>query len=93
GGDKNIPAADVGLGVIQPSSSQTAHAATSSAAHSLWDPMFNPMAFIERELNMVGDLSRFAAASTDELRRKSLGHELKGLLLNYLLSSRQEQEV
>ncbi|MCI55772.1 hypothetical protein A2U01_0077023, partial [Trifolium medium] len=59
GGDKNIPAADVGLGVIQPSSSQTAPAATSSAAHSLWDPMFNPMEFIERELNMVGDVSRF----------------------------------
>ncbi|MCI80800.1 hypothetical protein A2U01_0102071, partial [Trifolium medium] len=31
GGDKNILAADVGLGVIQPSSSQTAPAATSSA--------------------------------------------------------------
>ncbi|MCI80435.1 hypothetical protein A2U01_0101706, partial [Trifolium medium] len=26
----------------QPSSSQTAPAATSSAAPSLWDPMFNP---------------------------------------------------
>ncbi|MCI48438.1 hypothetical protein A2U01_0069681, partial [Trifolium medium] len=51
------------------------------------------MEFIEKELNMVGDVSRFAAASTEELRRRSLGHELKGLLLNYLLPSRQEQEV
>ncbi|MCI57569.1 hypothetical protein A2U01_0078820, partial [Trifolium medium] len=37
-------------------------------------------------------MSSLTANSTDELRRRSLGHELKGLLLNYLLSSRQEQE-
>ncbi|MCI68047.1 hypothetical protein A2U01_0089306, partial [Trifolium medium] len=57
------------------------------------DPLFNPMAFIEKELHMVGDVSSFAATSTEELRQRSLGHELKGLLLNYLLSSRQEQDV
>ncbi|MCI79153.1 hypothetical protein A2U01_0100424, partial [Trifolium medium] len=48
------------------------------------------MAFIEKELHMVGDFSSFASTSTEELQQKSLGHELKGLLLNYLLSSRQE---
>ncbi|MCI63008.1 hypothetical protein A2U01_0084265, partial [Trifolium medium] len=47
-----------GLGVAQPSSSYTAPAATSSAAPSLWDLLFNPMEFIERELNMVGNISR-----------------------------------
>ncbi|MCH97723.1 hypothetical protein A2U01_0018719, partial [Trifolium medium] len=93
GGDKNIPAADVVLGVVQSSSSQTAPAVTSSAAPFLWDPMFNPMEFIEKELNMVGDMSRFAATSVEDLQKKTLGHGLKSLLLNYLLSARQEQEV
>ncbi|MCI34315.1 hypothetical protein A2U01_0055534, partial [Trifolium medium] len=51
------------------------------------------MEFIEREINSAGDISCFSAASTEELRPKSLGYELKGLLLNYMLSSRQEQEV
>ncbi|MCI94265.1 hypothetical protein A2U01_0115563, partial [Trifolium medium] len=41
---------------------------------------------------MVGDASRFAATSFDDLRRMSLGHELKGMLLNYVLSARQEHE-
>ncbi|MCI68894.1 hypothetical protein A2U01_0090155, partial [Trifolium medium] len=42
---------------------------------------------------MVGDISRFTSASIEELQKKALGHGLKGLLLSYLLSSRQEQEV
>ncbi|MCI48850.1 hypothetical protein A2U01_0070093, partial [Trifolium medium] len=41
----------------------------------------------------AGDISCFSAASIEELRQKSLGYELKGLLLNYMLSSCQEQEV
>ncbi|MCI53793.1 hypothetical protein A2U01_0075040, partial [Trifolium medium] len=65
GGDKDAPAADDGLGVIQPTSSQTAPTATSGDAPSLWDPLFNPLEFIERELNMVGDISRFTSASIE----------------------------
>ncbi|MCI41660.1 hypothetical protein A2U01_0062893, partial [Trifolium medium] len=42
---------------------------------------------------MVGDASRFAATSSDDLRRMSLGHGLKGMLLNYVFSARQEHEV
>ncbi|MCI65348.1 hypothetical protein A2U01_0086606, partial [Trifolium medium] len=42
---------------------------------------------------MVGDTSRFAATSSNDLRRMLLGHELKGLLLNYVLSARQVHEV
>ncbi|MCI00790.1 hypothetical protein A2U01_0021812, partial [Trifolium medium] len=92
-GDKNKTDVAARLGVAQPSSSHTAPVTDFGAAPSLWDPLFNPMEFIENEINMVGDISRFSAASTEELRKKSLGYELKGLLLNYLLSSRQEQEV
>ncbi|MCI88643.1 hypothetical protein A2U01_0109930, partial [Trifolium medium] len=39
GGNKDAPAAGDGLGVIQPYSSQTAPAATSGDAPSLWDPL------------------------------------------------------
>ncbi|MCI53542.1 hypothetical protein A2U01_0074789, partial [Trifolium medium] len=74
----NIPAADKGVNVVQSSSSQTAPATASGTAPSLWDPLFNPMAFIEKELHMVDDVSSFAATSTEELRQ---------------LSSRQEQEA
>ncbi|MCI61118.1 hypothetical protein A2U01_0082374, partial [Trifolium medium] len=53
----------------------------------------NPMEFIENVVNIMGDLSSFGGVSTEELQRRSLGHVLKGLLLTYLMSSRQEQEV
>ncbi|MCI78614.1 hypothetical protein A2U01_0099885, partial [Trifolium medium] len=76
--DRHIPAADKDVNVVPPSSSQTAPTTASGFAPSLWDPLFNPMAFIEKELHMVGDVSSFAATSTEELRQKSLGHELKG---------------
>ncbi|MCI97777.1 hypothetical protein A2U01_0119078, partial [Trifolium medium] len=52
--------------------------AASSASPSFWDPLFNPVEFIERQLCMIGDTVRFTATSSDDLRRMSLGHELKG---------------
>ncbi|MCI31288.1 hypothetical protein A2U01_0052500, partial [Trifolium medium] len=63
------------------------------AAVSFWDPLFNPVEFVEKHLDLVGDSSRFSAAYSDDLRRMSLGHELKGMMLNYILSVRQEHEV
>ncbi|MCI80738.1 hypothetical protein A2U01_0102009, partial [Trifolium medium] len=53
--DKNIPAADADLGVVPPPSSHTTTGATSTVTPSFWDPMFNPLEFIERQLYMVGD--------------------------------------
>ncbi|MCI45621.1 hypothetical protein A2U01_0066860, partial [Trifolium medium] len=41
----------------------------------------------------MGDISSLASVFTEELQRRSLGHELKGLMLTYMMSSRQEQEV
>jgi hypothetical protein len=55
---------------------------------SPWDPMFNPELFLERMVNLAGNSSRFNATSTDELLKMALGHELKGLLLNYALAAR-----
>ncbi|PNX57828.1 hypothetical protein L195_g050602 [Trifolium pratense] len=42
---------------------------------------------------MVGDMTRFTNTPTEDLRKKALEYEVKGTLLNYLLSNRQEQEV
>jgi hypothetical protein len=60
---------------------------------SPWDPLFDPEFFLEKMVNMAGNSSRFNNTPTDKLMRMSLGHELKGLLLNYALAIRQKQEV
>jgi DNA repair exonuclease SbcCD ATPase subunit len=57
------------------------------------DPLFNPELFLEKMVEISGDGARFGSTSTDELLKLSLGHELKGLLLNYALALRQKQEV
>jgi hypothetical protein len=49
--------------------------------------------FLEKVLSVTGNSSRFNSTPTDNLMKLSLGHELKGLLLNYALASRQRQEV
>jgi hypothetical protein len=64
-----------------------------SGGSSPWDPMFNPELFLERMVNLAGNSSRFNATSTDELLKMALGHELKGLLLNYALAARQRAEI
>ncbi|PNX55503.1 hypothetical protein L195_g049132 [Trifolium pratense] len=38
-------------------------------------------------------MTRFTNTSTEDLRKKALEYEVKGTLLNYLLTNRQEQEV
>jgi seryl-tRNA synthetase len=42
---------------------------------------------------MAGSGARFDATGSEELMRMALGHELKGLLLNYALASRQRAEL
>jgi hypothetical protein len=44
-------------------------------------------------VDMAGNSTHINSTSTDELLRMSLGHELKGLLLNYALETRQKSEV
>jgi chaperonin cofactor prefoldin len=44
-------------------------------------------------VNLAGNSSRFNTTPTDGLLRMALGHELKGLLLNYALAARQRAEV
>jgi hypothetical protein len=61
---------------------------------SPWDPLFNPELFLEKMVDMAGNSSRFNNTPINELLRMSLlGHELKGLLLNYALATRQRRKV
>ncbi|MCI83214.1 hypothetical protein A2U01_0104489, partial [Trifolium medium] len=50
GGDKGAPAVDAHLGATS-----LPPLAASSASPSFWDPLFNPVEFIERQLCMIGD--------------------------------------
>jgi predicted phage tail protein len=67
--------------------------ASQAGGASPWDPLFNPEVFLERMVDMTGNSSRFNTTGTDELLRMALGHELKGLLLNYALAARQRAEI
>jgi hypothetical protein len=73
---------------------ETAHVMASQAGGSSpWDPLFNPEIFLEKMVDMAGNSSCFNTTPTDELLKMALGHELKGLLLNYALATHQRSEV
>ncbi|PNX88206.1 hypothetical protein L195_g044308, partial [Trifolium pratense] len=90
GVDKGKGHATTSTSTSQPPPSQVLTDA--SASPLSWDS-FDPLEFISRGVTMVGDMTRFTNTSAEELRKKSLEYEVKGTLLNYLLSCRQEQEV
>ncbi|CAJ2638223.1 unnamed protein product [Trifolium pratense] len=83
--------ADKGKGVAS-SSSQPPSQDADADAPLTWSS-FDPFDFIERGVTMVGDMTRFTNTPTADLRKKALEYEVKGTLLNYLLTNRQEQEV
>ncbi|CAJ2637867.1 unnamed protein product [Trifolium pratense] len=88
---QNAGGADKGKGAAS-SSSQPPSQDAATAAPLSWSS-FDPLEFIERGVTMVGDMTRFTNTSTEDLRKKALEYEVKGTLLNYLLTNRQEQEV
>ncbi|MCI56484.1 hypothetical protein A2U01_0077735, partial [Trifolium medium] len=67
-----------GTAAPRPSSSHTAPAAPQGDSPSVWDPLLNPMEFIDKAVNIMGDISSLASVSTEELQRRYLGHGLKG---------------
>jgi hypothetical protein len=67
--------------------------ASQTGGTSPWDPLFDPEAFLARSVDMAGSSARFDSTGSDELMRMALGYELKGLLLNYALASRQRAEL
>jgi cell division protein FtsB len=66
---------------------------TTAMTASPWDPLFNSELLLEKMVQMTGNSARFNSTSTDELMKMSLGHELKGLLLNYALATCQKNAV
>ncbi|KAK2443242.1 hypothetical protein QL285_014363 [Trifolium repens] len=72
---------------------EVATGASQSGGASPWDPMFDPEAFLSKMVDVVGNSARFNNTATDDLARMALGYELKGLLLNYALASRQRAEL
>jgi hypothetical protein len=67
--------------------------ASPTGGASPWDPLFDPEAFLARLVDMAGNSARFDTTGSEELMRLALGYELKGLLLNYALASRQRAEL
>ncbi|KAK2444655.1 hypothetical protein QL285_015664 [Trifolium repens] len=67
--------------------------ANQAGGASPWDPLFDHEVFLSRMVDMAGNSARFNTTRSDELARMTLGYELKGLLLNYALASRQKAEL
>ncbi|KAK2435432.1 hypothetical protein QL285_020489 [Trifolium repens] len=67
--------------------------ASQSGGASPWDPLFDPEVFLSKMVDLAGNSVRFNTTGSDELARMALGYELKGLLLNHALASRQKAEL
>jgi hypothetical protein len=92
-GDKDLVDVDNYVAERSPAMDEAVAEAIQAAKSSPWDPMFDPEAFLSKMVDMAGNSARFNNAATDDLARMALGYELKGLLLNYALASRQKAEL
>jgi hypothetical protein len=91
--DKDLIDVDHYVAEGSPAVEETVAEASQSGKSSPWDPMFDPEAFLSKMVDMAGNSARFNSTATDDLARMALGYELKGLLLNYALASRQRAEL
>jgi hypothetical protein len=91
--EKDLQEVGDAVAEVFPIGEKTVAEASQAGGASPWDPLFNLEVFLERMVDMAGNSSRFSSTGTDELLRMALGHELKGLLLNYALTARQRAEV
>ncbi|MCI79518.1 hypothetical protein A2U01_0100789, partial [Trifolium medium] len=57
-----------GTVATQPSSSHTAPATPQGDSPSAYDPLLNHMEFIDKAVNIMGDISSFSSVSTEELQ-------------------------
>ncbi|MCI86357.1 hypothetical protein A2U01_0107638, partial [Trifolium medium] len=60
---------------------------------SFWDVDFDSLGFVEEQVGKYGDPASFSQMTSEELRKMSLGYQLKSTMLSYLLSTRQEHEL
>jgi hypothetical protein len=91
--DKDLIDVDQYVAEGSPVAEEVAVGASQTGKSSPWDPMFDPEAFLSKMVDMAGNSARFNNTATDDLARMALGYELKGLLLNYALASRQRAEL
>ncbi|KAK2442993.1 hypothetical protein QL285_014136 [Trifolium repens] len=91
--DKDLVDVDEYMAEGSPMVEEVAAGASQSGRASPWDHMFDPEAFLSKMVDMAGNSARFNNTATDDLARMALGYELKGLLLNYALASRQRAEL
>jgi hypothetical protein len=91
--DKDLVDVDEYVPEGSPVVEEVAAGASQSGRASPWDPMFDPEAFLSKMVDMAGNSARFNNTGSDDLARMALGYELKGLLLNYALASRQKAEL
>jgi hypothetical protein len=91
--DKDLVDVDEYMAEGSPAVEEAAVGANQSGKSSPWDPMFDPEAFLSKMVDMEGNSARFNNTGSDDLARMALGYELKGLLLNYALASRQKAEL
>ncbi|MCI37249.1 hypothetical protein A2U01_0058473, partial [Trifolium medium] len=57
------------------------------------DTDFNSLGFIEEQFKKHGDPTSFSQTTSEELGKMSLSYQLRGTMLSYLLSTRQELEL
>ncbi|KAK2415666.1 hypothetical protein QL285_038128 [Trifolium repens] len=91
--DKDLVDVDNYVAERSPAMDEAVAEAIQAAKSSPWDPMFDPEAFLSKMVDMAGNSARFNNTATGDLARMALGYELKGLLLNYALASRQRAEL
>jgi hypothetical protein len=91
--DKDLVDVDNYVVERSPAMDEAVAEAIQAAKSSPWDPMFDPEAFLSKMVDMAGNSARFNKTATADLARMALGYELKGLLLNYALASRQKAEL
>ncbi|MCI54476.1 hypothetical protein A2U01_0075726, partial [Trifolium medium] len=60
---------------------------------TFWDMNFDSLGFVEEQFGRYGDPDSFSQTTFEELRKMSLGYQLKGTMLSYLISTRQEHEL
>ncbi|MCI55600.1 hypothetical protein A2U01_0076851, partial [Trifolium medium] len=61
--------------------------------HSFWNVDFNSLGFIEEQFEKYGNPDSFSQTTSEELRKMSLSYQLRGTMLSYLISTRQELEL
>jgi hypothetical protein len=91
--DKDLVGVDDHVMEDSPVIEEVLAGASQAGGASPWDPLFDPEVFRSKVVDMAGNSARFNTTGSDELARMTLGYELKGLLLNYALASRQRAEL